>query len=326
MQDSIRLHKNLKKEIMQGAEKKVIAIDIGGTNIRLGLVDSSGKIRKITKLKKPHIDEVSTLTISTIKNFFDQEEVESAICIAIASAGKVDNIEGTLKSSSIGKGILPLGRDLKKEFGKKTTLINDANAAAYGEYSKYKDRVRNLVYITISTGIGGGAIVDGHLLGAETNATEVGHIVVKEENYKILCNCGFENHWEAFASGKGIPTFFKEWARKGKVNLKKEYKTTEEIFEAAKRNDDIKRFIEKLGEYNGRGLGTIMALYGPEIVVFGGSVMHHNQKELLGPMIRHTEKHYELPEIFVAEAGDDVCLLGAAQYAFDNLHEVITNE
>ncbi|RJO60219.1 ROK family protein [candidate division WS5 bacterium] len=307
---------------MEKESRNIITIDIGGTNIRIGLIDSNGKIEKITRLKKPHIGEISELILSTIKTFFSKEELKNAELIAVASAGKVDNEKGTLKSSSIGKGVLPLGKDLKEEFSKDVILINDANAAAYGEFSKYRDRTNNLVYITISTGIGGGAVVDGRLLGAEINATEIGHIIVKEEDYHILCNCGFENHWEAFASGKGIPKFFKEWAKKKGINQGKSYTSAEDIFQAAKKGGSLeKRFLEKIGEYNGRGLSTIMALYMPDIVVIGGSVVHHNQKEILEPMIKNTEKHYKLPEIIITESGDDVCIIGAAMYAFDNLRE-----
>ena len=305
---------------MQSAEKKVIAIDIGGTNIRIGLVDSLGNLEKNTKLDKPDISQVSDLIISTIKDLFTAEGLKDASCIAVSTAGRVDNEKGTIKSASIGKGILPLGKNLKEEFEKEVILINDANAAAYGEYSKLKNKTQNLVYITMSTGIGGGAVVNGHLLfGAENTAVEIGHVVVKEEDYNILCNCGHPNHWEAFASGKGIPKFFQEWAKKQKITVEN-HSTAKEIFEAAKKGSQTeKKFLEKLGEYNGRGVSMILAVYNPDIIVIGGSVIHHNREKILGPMIKNIEKHYKLPEIIVTESGDEVCLLGAAQYAFDNL-------
>ncbi len=300
---------------------KVIAIDIGGTNIRVGLVDSLGNLEKNTKLDKPDISQVSDLILTTIKSFFNEKELQSASYFAVSTAGRVDNEKGTIKSASIGRGILPLGKDLKEEFGKEVILINDANAAAYGEYSKLKDKTQNMVYITMSTGIGGGAIVNGHLLfGAENSAVEIGHVVVKEEDYNILCNCGHPNHWEAFASGKGMPKFFKEWAKKQKINLEKDYSTAKEIFEAAKGGGQTeKKFLEKIGEYNGRGISMILAVYNPDIIVIGGSVMHHNRDEVLEPMIDNIEKHYKMPEIIVTDSGDEVCLLGAAAYAFDNL-------
>ncbi len=302
---------------MTQKSKKIIAIDIGGTNIRIGLVDSLGNLEKNTKLDKPDISQVPDLIISTIKDLFTKSELENTSCIAVSTAGRVDNEKGLIECPTIGKGVLPLGRDLKEVFGKEVILINDANVAAYGEYSKIKDKTQNLVYVTISTGIGGGAIVDGYLI--QNNAVEIGHIVVKEEDYKLFCNYGHENCWEAFASGNGIPHFFKAWAKKQKITAEN-YSAAGEIFEAAKKGGQTeKKFLEKLGEYNSRGISMIMAAYNPDIIVIGGSVVRHNKNEILKPMMKNIQEIYKLPQIIVTESGDEVCLLGAAQYAFDNL-------
>ncbi len=300
------------------SKEKVIAMDIGGTNIRIGLVDSIGKIEKNTKLDKPDISQIPDLTISTIKDLFTKVELEDTSCIVVSAAGRVDNEKGLINCPTIGKNVLLLGKNLKEAFGKEVILINDANAAVYGEHSKIKDKTQNLVYITISTGIGGGAIVDGHLL--QNNAVEIGHVVVKEEDYKLFCNYGHTNCWEAFASGNGIPNFFKTWAKKQKITLEKDYSTAKEIFEAAKKGGQTeKKFLEKLGEYNGRGISMIMAVYNPDVIVIGGSVVHHNKNEILKPIMKNIQELYKSPKIIVTESGDEVCLLGAAQYAFDNL-------
>ena len=156
----------------------ILAIDNGATNLRIGLVDEAGQVLKVKKTSAPNSDEFIKKLISEIKATTSEEELEKINYIVISTHGKVDNKLGTIKSPKF-KSPSEISSPLEKTFRKKVFLINDANAAAYGEFLKAKDKTNNLVYITISTGIGCGAIVNGQLLFGSENR-EIGRASCRE--------------------------------------------------------------------------------------------------------------------------------------------------
>ena len=186
--------------------------------------------------------------------------------------------------------------------------------------------VENLVYVTISTGIGGGVYVDGHLLiGKDGNAHEIGHITIDMEG-RLQCGCGKRGHWEAYCSGMNIPNYVR-LLLEGKdqktveksllMKLAGGYRqkiTAKGLYDAAKAGDPLsKEFVEKIGELDAIGFANIINAYDPELITVGGTVTLKNPDLVMEPIHKHVEKYAlnRLPEIRITPLGEDVGLYGA---------------
>lgn len=304
--------------------KTALAIDLGASNVRVALVSSSGEITH--KIKEATVKDggdgsVVTKQIARLAHSLLRKVDRSTLCgIGISSIGPLDYKKGgPLHSPNVPFDFIPLIEPLKKEFHLPMFLLNDCNAAVLAEkrFGKGK-KARNLVYITLSSGIGGGAIVDGNLLwGKGGNAAEVGHFVV-DTKYGLLCSCkkGY-GHWEGLASGVNIPRFFHTWAKREKHEIGKETKEAKDIFEAAKKgNAHAQAFLEELAKVNAHGLSTLIVAYDPELITIGGSVALHNSDVILEGILKYVDHFLENPRIEITELGEDIGLLGAAAGAF----------
>jgi glucokinase len=219
---------------------------------------------------------------------------------------------------------------MESALGIKTILKNDANAAALGEKWFGAGRtVDNMVYLTISTGIGGGAIINKELFtGINDNACEIGHTVIDPDG--PLCGCGNHGCLESFASGTAIGREAREAAATGKS--KKMLELADNIVEdidavicaqAAYQGDQTAREIfEKAGYYLGIGLGNVINIFNTEMIILGGGVMKASDlfldqalatmKEiaLQGPL--------EMVTVTEAELGSDIGLMGAIAVAMED--------
>jgi len=190
----------------------------------------------------------------------------------------------------------------------------------FGAGKKYS----TLVYITMSSGIGGGAIVNNCLLlGKDGNAAEIGHMHVDSE-YNLKCSCGKGlGHWEAYASGNNIPKFFRAWLLKNGDSIStmeiESPWTAKNIFDAARKKDKIAlKFMEELGKINGRGLSNVIAAYNPEIIILGGAVVLNNSELVLEYAKKYIDKFLRWPSIKITTLGENAPLLGAAASVFHN--------
>ncbi|MDD4255401.1 MAG: ROK family protein, partial [Methanofollis sp.] len=176
--------------------------------------------------------------------------------------------------------------------------------------------VENLVYVTLSTGIGGGAVVNGRLLlGQSGNAGEVGHLFVDAE-YGCVCGCGYPGHWEAYASGTGMPRFFSAWVDEQEVVPSFDAATSAGILGAAERGDPLAlSFMDALGRVNARALSDIVVAYEPGVVVLDGPLAQHHGALLIRHMLPHLDRYLPLPRLAVSPLGGRAPLLGAAAYA-----------
>lgn len=307
------------------SNKLAIAVDIGGTNLRVAVVDKKGKIiaKNISRtahqgksgkvIAKQVIEEIKKLTYKT--KFWKRVKG-----IGVSVAGPISYKCGAIIAPpNMNFKFVPIVAPLEKAFKMPVYIINDGNAGALGEkYFGTGKKFGSLVYITISSGIGGGAIVNNNLLlGKDGNAAEIGHITVDTE-YNLFCNCEKgRGHWEVYASGNNIPKFFRVWAKKN--NLETKFSSAaKDIFEAArKKNKNVLRFMEELGKINGRGISNVIAAYDPEIIIFGGAVALNNSDLLLKYAKKNIDKFLRLPMIKISALFENAPLLGAAAMIFN---------
>jgi glucokinase len=290
---------------------KVIAVDIGGTNLRVARVRRDGSITAKQSVATPKSGKDSSIVSKEIIRLIRLilSPNEPVPIISISSAGPLDLRRGIIDHCpNIPLGEVPLVTPLQEAFQSPVFLFKDTHAGVLGEkfFGGGKD-IANFVYITISTGIGGGAIVNNHLLiGRNGNAGEIGRFFVSENEPYF---------WNSCASGAFLLATFEAFCKK--QDLSCTYHHAKDIFEAARQKEPHAiLFMEELGRINGRGLSDVIVAYDPEKIVFGGSVILHNQDCLFPAMLRHVDNYLTLPEIKVTTLGDDISLLGAAAGIF----------
>jgi glucokinase len=317
----------------------ILGIDIGATNIRVAAADLNGNIllkhseKTVRESGMGVVDQairISNTILSSLK--LRRGDVKS---IGIGSIGPLDLKKGLIVNPpNLKVGIIPIVEEIGKYFKVSVRLLNDCVAAVLGEKRFGAGRnLKNIVYITISTGIGCGAIVDGHLLlGKDGNAHEIGHTVVDKDGL-LMCGCGKRGHWEAYCSGRGIINYskilLKEWGVEfDKCSLSKYFRgdiskmTSEILFKAAKEGDEIAlKIMDKVGLLNAIGFANAIEAYDPELITVGGSVALYNSEIILKP-VREKVSEYamnRIPEIAITPLGEDVVLYGALAAALETI-------
>lgn len=314
-----------------------IGIDVGGTKVLTALADKKGLILK--KVEKPtEADKGEETIISNIKKSIDcvinnspikKEEVKR---IGIGSPGPLDLEKGIIiENSNLSWTNVPIVKILEDMTGIPVILENDANAAALGEKHFGAGReADNIVYLTISTGIGGGIIIDKKIFhGGKGNAGEVGHMtLIPDSNYQ--CGCGNYGCFEAVASGTAIARRGREVLQKDEDSLIKEYSDNDPdqinaplIAAAARAGDEQAIEIFNLtGRLLGIGISNVVNLFDPEIVVLGGGVMH--AKDLFIEELRATlqeralKSNLENLKVKEVGLGKDTGVMGAIAVAMED--------
>jgi glucokinase len=315
-----------------------LGIDIGGTKILTAVVNSRGEILSSDERATP---------VTKSRDVVIQSIVDSADCVLKQSDGLISDIcaigIGAAGISNPEAGVLftspnlpalrnVLLRDILQErLGKRTFLTNDANAAALGEFYFGAGRaVRNFIYITISTGIGGGIIVDGKIyVGAVGAAGEVGHMTIDDNG--PVCNCGNRGCWEVLASGtalarearqrvvEGVKTCILEIAQGDADRI-----TAQVVHNAAEQGDRLaKELIARTGYYVGVGLTNLINIFNPELIVIGGGLSNLGDM-LLQPAYkvageRAFKEAYQSVRFASAELGGNSGVLGAAAFALQEM-------
>jgi glucokinase len=300
---------------------RVIAVDLGATHGRAAVVETDGRIEDKIEAKTPGggadpailTDFISGL----IKRVSRGPVPEDITGIGLSVAGPVDIHRGILLNPpNMPFRDVPLTGPLSGEIGIPVRMINDCHAGILGElsYGVAKGQ-KNAVYITISTGIGGGVLANGRIIfGRDGNAAEIGHFHV-DNTYNLTCGCGNSGHWEGYASGTYLPWFFAQWCHyHGKPHWGPD--KAEDIFLSARRgDDDVLRFLEELARINARAVSDVIVAYDPELIVFDGAVMLSNADLLLRPMIDAIDRYLALPEVVLTGLAGDAPLLGASVIA-----------
>ncbi len=319
-----------------------IAVDIGATYTRVAIGDYSGTLLIKTLFETPKEGNEYSLAKEIYRHAstliarlgIRREEIRG---IGIGSIGPLNLREGAIVNTpNLPFKYIPLVQPLKKMFGIPTIILNDCSTAVVGEKHFGAGRGRdNLVYVTISTGIGGGAYVDGHLLiGKDGNAVEIGHMTVDPAG-KIVCGCGRRGHWEAYSSGTGIPKLVKAYAERIENDWKEStlYRmvsgdinrvAARDVYEAAKNNDNFSvAIVWEAEKFNAIGFANIINIYDPSLITVGGSVALNNVEFVVSPL-KELVKEYAInrvPEIIPTPLGEDAVLKGALALAL-NLEEV----
>lgn len=262
-------------------KRYVIGVDLGGTKISTALAELNGNILSqytIPTNAARGEKEVLERIFSTIEKVLElgNKKADEIRAIGIGSPGPLDSKKGIIiETPNLPFENFYLVKPIEERFKICTYLENDANAAAIGEFMFGAGKnTKNMVYITVSTGIGAGAIVDGRIYRGNTcNALELGHTTILPDGPK--CNCGNYGCLEALASGTAIARIANERLKAGIESSLKKYEvvTSYEVFEEAKKGDKLSSdVIEKSLEYLGIGISNIITIMDPEIVIIGGGV------------------------------------------------------
>jgi len=305
----------------------IIAVDFGGTNIRAAYFPSPQpppvSQNKTATLASEGPNAVITRLIQAIESQIPKGAVD--LRIGIAAPGPLDPRTGVILSAPNLSGWtnIPLRDQLSEHFGVPVFLGNDANAAALAEWRFGAGQgTGNMVYLTISTGIGGGVIADGRLLlGAHGLAGELGHITMDLNG--PTCGCGIKGHIEAIAAGPALARNATAQLEAGQLSTLKETLSAQgkitsiDIGKAAQAGDELAlSVIEEAGLLIGHHLGDLAHIFNPEVFILGGGV------SLLGDLIfepikRSLREHVMDPayldgvRVLPAALGDDAGLVGA---------------
>lgn len=313
-----------------------IGVDLGGTNIAVGLVDETGKIlgqdsaptlasRDFEEIVK---DMVAVSEKVVKKAGFSMSDVKG---IGIGCPSAVDNSTGevvyTANIASFRN--VPLVKEFQKYYNISITLENDANAAAYGEYTVNGEGAGVFVAVTLGTGIGGGIIIDNKIFrGSNGAGTEIGHIPLVHNG--IRCNCGRKGCWEIYASVTALINQTKVAIAKHPESLMKKIADERGVvngrtaFDAAKKGDAIAQsVVNKYIEYVADGLVGIINIFQPEKLVIGGGISKEGDY-LINPIVEYVRKYdfnkfFKPVKIESAKLHNDAGIIGAAFAAKNNM-------
>ena len=307
-----------------------VGIDVGGTKIAGGVVDEKGAILATARRVSPATD-----TEAIERNIEDLvDELRGSFDIAavgIGAAGFVDSTRSTvLFAPNLAWRDEPLRADLEKRIGLPVVVENDANAAAWGEFTYGAgEDVSDSLLVTLGTGVGGGIVLNGELhRGAFGVAAEIGHMRVVPDGR--LCGCGNRGCWEQYASGTALVRDTRDQARQGSLIARSlldraggdvEGITGPLITEAARDGDPFaQEQLASLGRWVGEGIASLTAVLDPAVVVLGGGVSEAGDL-LLEPVRSHfranlTGRSYRPAlEVRAAQLGNKAGMIGAADLA-----------
>jgi glucokinase len=309
----------------------VLAIDIGGTKLAAGVVDAGGRI-----LVRGEVPTVAAQGPSRVleriaelgKDLLGSSKVSGSAVqrIGVGCAGPVDRLAGLVLNppNLPGWTRVALVDHLRQAFGLPVILENDANAAAFGEFRYGAGQgARSLVYLTVSTGIGGGIVLDGKIWhGLNDAAGEIGHMTIAPNG--PLCGCGNRGCLEAIASGPSIARRAREAVSLGRPTRLREIPSLSaaDVVRLAQEADALACEVwEETVRYLGLGVAAAITILAPERVVIGGGVTAAGDL-LFEPLRREVRRRVKLAPmesipILPAALGRDVGILGAAAVALD---------
>lgn len=307
----------------------VIGMDLGGTTIKLGIVNSEGKIIDSliypTLAESNSIDTIYKNMINAVNDLISRNKKIKIDSIGIGSPGVISPDEEKILGISnipVLNGF-PLAKEIEKDFGVPTYIDNDANSAARGEYlfgaAKGKD---NFFMVTLGTGVGGAIFINGKLYKGYTNfAGEIGHMIIVTDGK--FCTCGNFGCWESYASATAM-------VKKAKTLVERGYETSLSLYypelnakiivDEARKGDEIAvDVVVEIGKYVGIGIANLINILNPHYVVIGGGLSHAG--DILLNEIKHYSKvntrpfSWDVVDIVMAQLGNQAGIMGSAALA-----------
>ena len=311
--------------------KLALVADIGGTQMRAGLIDTAGNVLKKEIALSEHVlgfelakERLANLMLSVVGD-------TTVAGVGIASAGPIVPETGKYwfppsLGTWHGYSFKPI---LEERLGQPVKFGHDATLAALAEtkFGKHKG-LQHFVYVTISTGIGGGIITNGEMVtGKEGFAGEIGHFAVKPGS-GLRCNVNCDGCFEAMASGSGITNLLNmrikedtKTAIKTKLAGDMSKADAKTLFTCAVEGDPVAKAIsDEVIDYIGIGISSLLNTFDPEMLTVGGGVMQ--SLEVRWEDILEVTKKRALPRfrdaipVQMTEFGDDICMIGAAALVF----------
>jgi glucokinase len=313
--------------------RAVLALDIGGTKLAAGVVDASGCVHSFLALPS-RADEGPEPVLARLfdlgRGAVERSELgwDGIDGVGIACGGPLDPDSGVLLSPPHLPGWhdVPVTSIAQGAYGKRAVLENDATAAAWGEHRHGAGAgTLNMVYLTLSTGVGGGVVMGGRLYrGSGGNGAELGHVTVDWRG-RLCRGCGRNGCLEAYASGTSIAERMHEaLALRDGGAASRDGLTAADVVAAASSGDPIARDVwQETIDALACGLTSIVNLFEPELVVLGGGVSRSGE-QLFGPVREWVRAHAIAPagravEIVPSALGDHVGVVGAAAIAYDRI-------
>ena len=307
-----------------------IGVDLGGTNVAIGIMDESYQL--VCKGSTPTPANDPEGIVQAMADLCSKLVEEAGISFddvayaGIASPGIVDREAGeVVYANNINFKHFPLSKLLMDKIPLKAVYLeNDANAAALGEAMAGAARgTKNSVMITLGTGVGGGIIIDGKVyMGSNCAAGELGHIVIEKDGRP--CTCGRKGCWEAYSSATGLIRMTKEKLEacpdsKMHERVQKDGKVSgRTAFDMSREGDKAaQEVVDTYISYLACGIGNLINIFQPEILVIGGGISGEKEN-LLAPLrpLMLTESYgggvVKATELKIAELGNDAGIIGAA--------------
>lgn len=310
-------------------KKYCFGVDIGGTTVKLGLFDTEGNILDKWEIKTHTENEGSAIlpdTAAAILAKMEERKLnpEEVAGIGVGVPGPV-SIDGIVPhTANLGWGYKEVTKELSERTGLPCKAGNDANVAALGEmWMGGAKGHKDVLLLTLGTGVGGGIIVDGKILtGAHGAGGEIGHIHV-EDQIEEHCGCGNQGCLEQFASATGIARLARAaLAESEEPSILREGEVTAKaVFDALKEGDELaKRVVERFGRYLGTAISVMAGILDPEVIVIGGGVSKAGW--ILLDYIRRYYKPYAYKssketEFALAQLGNDAGIYGCAKLILD---------
>lgn len=290
-------------------------IDLGATNTKAAVADATATVIGTATRPTPRGPTgiaVTETVLSAVRDACEEAMIdpESISVVGVGSIGPLDLAAGVIESpANLPDTIdrIPLSGPLKSLIGgDRVILRNDADAGLVGERFYGEHAPDDMIYLTISSGVGAGISVDGSLLsGWDGNAGEIGHLTIDPDG-EVPCGCGQSGHWEAYCSGNNIPRYAKHLYEHHPMETELPLPTdseealfdASELFAHAGMDPFADYVIERIGEWNTIGIGCLVHAYAPLVINVGGAVALNNPELILDPI------NERLPEMVITNVPD----------------------
>ena len=305
-------------------------VDLGGTTVKIAYFDETGTM--ITNWEIPTVtanggSQILPDIAASIRDFREKNgiDAQALLGIGIGVPGPVDSKGNVNRCVNLGWGTFNISKELSALTGLPVTAGNDANVAALGEFWKGGGKgCRNMVFVTLGTGVGGGIVIEGKLLhGAHGAGAEIGHMVLNR-NETAVCGCGKRGCVEQYCSATGIVRLAKlalDASQEESALRRANPLTCKDIFDAGKQGDQLAlQVLDQYYAYMGEFLANVCCVVNPEVVVIGGgvskagNVLLDGLKPYFGKYVFHAASNVQFA---LASLGNDAGAYGAFKLALD---------